>query len=209
MLCSQVQFFRNFLSPGASPSDICGSHSSEHLGPACFFRYNVFLTHKHGRKRILRTGFILYFKSRWESINMSHLDIPACSRKHQHQCQFEWNREKAGSSHSLNLLFKVLTHYQWVAPSPVLWGWLLAGAPFCLLSPGPFSPSGDDTQKPKPWASREALQMSHLYRWTQHFIFQHRDRGKPTWDYGHTVSGLLPPHRCENSCVRVGYRAYV
>ena len=62
--------------------------------------------------RILRTGFILHFKSRWENINMSHLDIPACSRKHQQQCQFEWNREKAGSSHSPNLLFKVLTHYQ-------------------------------------------------------------------------------------------------
>lgn len=68
---------------------------------------------------------------------MSHLDITACSRKHQHPRQFEWNREKAGSSHSLNLLFKVLTHYQlrplkscavgcWLGPVVLAQPWTIA-----------------------------------------------------------------------------------
>lgn len=56
---------------------------------------------------------VFYYLSRArEIINMSHRDIHTNSRRHQHPCQFEWNREKARSPHSLNPLSQVLSHYQ-------------------------------------------------------------------------------------------------
>lgn len=139
---------------------------------------------------------------------MSHLDIPACSRKHQHQCQFEWNREKTGSSHSLNLLFKVLTHYQLHSLKSCTVGCWLVPQHACsaldrlvLLETTHRNLSLGFHGRLSKWVI--------LYRWTQHFIFQHRDRGKPTQGCGHTVSRLLTPPACENLRVSVGHRVYV
>ena len=159
--------------------------------------------------RILRTGFILHFKSRWKNINMSHLDIPACSRKHQQQCQFEWNREKAGSSHSPNLLFKVLTHYQLHPFKSCVVG--------CWPVPHHACSALDhlvllETTHTETWAlGFKGDSKSKSFSIGEHSIlFSNTETGDggggtPTRGCGHTLSWLLTPP----ASVLAGHRAYV
>lgn len=91
---------------------------------------------------------VFYYLSRaGEITNMSHCDIPTYSRRHQHQCQFEWNGEKAGSPHSLNPLSQVLSHYQLHhLKSRAVGCW--QGPHHACSALDPFGPPGDYTQVP-------------------------------------------------------------